>query len=210
MARTRGDIELLEGLKTVKPRWNCKEELEEASSFLPKAEPLVGDTDYGSRDLRRTRHCQYWYCKAFIPEPISVFEIEMKKEDHRKDATECVFERDVQGAENRMLEEDEMADGLVEISLVFPSGDEENENASDGLPFRSLLFRSYTSTVEASLPSASLESQMISFERTGYGGPAGRVRIKVYRGPSDGYGKKSHAPWGYWVKQPADRPGYYH
>ncbi|CAG0894098.1 unnamed protein product [Cyprideis torosa] len=39
----------------------------------------------------------------------------------------------------------------------------------------------------------------------GYGGPKGRVRMKVYRGPSQGYGYKSHAPWGYWVKQPADK-----
>ncbi|KAK4885711.1 hypothetical protein RN001_001982 [Aquatica leii] len=28
----------------------------------------------------------------------------------------------------------------------------------------------------------------------------GRVQIKVYRGPSDDH----FAPWGFWVKQPAD------
>ncbi|KAF5299564.1 hypothetical protein FQR65_LT09369 [Abscondita terminalis] len=29
----------------------------------------------------------------------------------------------------------------------------------------------------------------------------GRVQIKVYRGPSD---HEHFAPWGFWVKQPAD------
>ncbi|KAF2885226.1 hypothetical protein ILUMI_20945 [Ignelater luminosus] len=33
----------------------------------------------------------------------------------------------------------------------------------------------------------------------------GRVQIKVYRGPDDhGHGHHDFAPWGFWVKQPAD------
>ncbi|CAH1182472.1 unnamed protein product [Phyllotreta striolata] len=32
----------------------------------------------------------------------------------------------------------------------------------------------------------------------------GRVQIKVYRGPSEHSGHDYFAPWGYWVKQPAD------
>ncbi|CAB3387331.1 Hypothetical predicted protein [Cloeon dipterum] len=35
----------------------------------------------------------------------------------------------------------------------------------------------------------------------------GHVQIKVYRGPDSGHGNEKdghHAPFGYWVKQPAD------
>lgn len=41
----------------------------------------------------------------------------------------------------------------------------------------------------------------------------GRVQIKVYRGP-DGHGHGGHghdfAPYGFWVKQPADDGGHHH
>ncbi|KAK3874450.1 hypothetical protein Pcinc_020614 [Petrolisthes cinctipes] len=38
----------------------------------------------------------------------------------------------------------------------------------------------------------------------------GRVQIKVYRGPSKGYGYDKFAPWGYWVKQPEDDHAKHH
>ncbi|KAF7272691.1 hypothetical protein GWI33_014554 [Rhynchophorus ferrugineus] len=39
---------------------------------------------------------------------------------------------------------------------------------------------------------------------TDSGHQGGRVQIKVFRGPTEQDGKESYAPWGYWVKQPAD------
>ncbi|XP_030750188.1 uncharacterized protein LOC115877978 [Sitophilus oryzae] len=39
---------------------------------------------------------------------------------------------------------------------------------------------------------------------TGSEGNHGRVQIKVFRGPTEHDGDETYAPWGYWVKQPAD------
>ncbi|ROT71879.1 putative ubiquitin-like protein with similarity to mammalian NEDD8 [Penaeus vannamei] len=48
-------------------------------------------------------------------------------------------------------------------------------------------------------------------QRSGdYGGHLDRVQIKVYRGPSKGYGYHKFAPWGYWVKQPEDDHAKHH
>ncbi|CAH0550327.1 unnamed protein product [Brassicogethes aeneus] len=40
-------------------------------------------------------------------------------------------------------------------------------------------------------------------------GHYGRVQMKVYRGPTEHDGHDHFAPWGYWVKQPADDGHHY-
>jgi len=37
-----------------------------------------------------------------------------------------------------------------------------------------------------------------------YGGAVGRVKIQAYRGPSEGKGYDTFAPWGFYVTQPKD------
>ncbi|CAG0921372.1 unnamed protein product [Notodromas monacha] len=40
-----------------------------------------------------------------------------------------------------------------------------------------------------------------------YGGTGeDRVRMKVYRGPTEGEGENAHAAWGFWVKHPPEAP----
>ncbi|PSN51072.1 hypothetical protein C0J52_01540 [Blattella germanica] len=55
----------------------------------------------------------------------------------------------------------------------------------------------------AFIPRAVLPAQDLQTAATGHG-HYGRVQIKVYRGPTTGGHHEHFAPYGFWVKQPAD------